>query len=256
MLLSDQVGTTTVDYLCSAIIRVIDSGAYSRKVLDIAEPQAMSYRDMLAAYRNAMELSPPFWFPVPMALMRVGAVVASCLPQRVFSPDTLRMLEDGSIADSTTLTDILGTQPYGVKDWFTGAAPEALRFEAIGRWAFPLFRVVLAIVWIVTGLLSLGLYPVSDSMALLRQVGLEGLGAHVALYGAAMLDCLLGIATLRAPGRLLWRLQLALIAAYSAIISIFLPQYWLHPFGPLLKNLPILAILVVLDAGEARKTTR
>jgi len=245
-----------VDDLCSAIIRVIDSGAYSRKVLDIAGLQAMSYRDMLAAYRDAMELPPPFWLPVPMALMRVGAVVASCLPQRVFSPDTLRMLEDGSIADSTTLTDILGTQPCGVEDWFPGASPAALRFEAIARWAFPLFRVVLAIVWIVTGLLSFGLYPVSDSMALLRQVGLEGLGAHVALYGAAMLDCLLGIATLLAPGRLLWRLQFALIAAYSVIISIFLPQYWLHPFGPLLKNLPILAILVVLDAGEARKTTR
>lgn len=245
-----------VDDLCLAIIRVIDSEAYSRKVLDIAGPQVMSYRDMLAAYRDAMELPLPLWLPVPMALMRVAADVASYLPQRVFSPDTLRMLEEGSVANSSSLADILGIPSHGVKDWFAGIPSAVLRFEAIACWVFPLFRVVLAIVWIVTGLLSFGLYPVSDSMALLRQVGLEGLAAHITLYGAAMLDCVLGIATLLAPGRLLWRLQFLLIVAYSAIISVFLPQYWLHPFGPVLKNLPILAILIALDAGEARKPTR
>lgn len=245
-----------IDDLCAAVVRVVDSGAYSRKVLEIAGPEAISYRGMLAAYRDAMELPPPLWLPVPMVLMRGAAAVAVHLPQGVFSPDTLRMLEEGSIADSSALADILGTPPRGVKDWFVGSTPAALRFEAIARWMFPLFRLVLAIVWIVTGLLSLGLYPVSDSMALLRQVGLDGFPADVALYGAAMLDCALGIATLLVPGRLLWRLQCALIAAYSVIISVFLPQYWLHPFGPVLKNLPILAMLIVLDASEARTSTR
>lgn len=251
-----RVQPVHIDDLCAAVVRVIDSGAYSRKMLDIAGPQAVSYRDMLAAYRDAMELPPPLWLPVPMALMRVAAGVASYLPQGVFSPDTLHMLEEESVADSSVLAGILGAPPRGVKNWFAGTTPAALRCEALARWMFPLFRIVLAIVWIMTGLLSLGLYPVSDSMALLRQVGLEGLPAHVALYGAAMLDCALGVATLLVPGRLLWRLQGALILAYSALISIFLPQYWLHPFGPVLKNLPILAMLIVLDAGETRTSTR
>jgi hypothetical protein len=26
---------------------------------------------------------------------------------------------------------------------------------------------------------------------------------------------------------------------YSAIISLFLPEFWLHPYAPALKNLPI-----------------
>jgi hypothetical protein len=40
--------------------------------------------------------------------------------------------------------------------------------------------------------------------------------------------------------------QAAVILGYSAIITLWLPQYWLHPFGPVLKNLPILVLLWLL----------
>jgi hypothetical protein len=46
---------------------------------------------------------------------------------------------------------------------------------------------------------------------------------------------------------------MALIGSYTVIITIYLPEYWLHPFGPVLKNIPILALLLVLDAFETRK---
>lgn len=245
-----------VDDLCAAIVRIVESPEYLRKVFDIAGPEVMSYRGMLETYRNAMQLPPPFWLPVPMALMHASAAVAAYLPQRVFSPETLRMLEEGSVAHAAILERILGAAPRGTKEWFAGIPSEALRADAVSRWISPLFRSMLAAVWLVTGMLSLGLYPISDSLALLRQVGLEGGAAHAALYGAALLDCVLGMATLLVPGRLLWRMQFALVATYSAIITVCLPQYWLHPFGPVLKNLPILAMLVALDAGEARMPTR
>ena len=34
------------------------------------------------------------------------------------------------------------------------------------------------------------------------------------------------------------------IAAYTLIIACCLPAYWLHPFAPLVKNLPLLALTV------------
>jgi DoxX-like family len=40
--------------------------------------------------------------------------------------------------------------------------------------------------------------------------------------------------------------QAGVILCYTAIITIWLPQYWLHPFGPVLKNLPILLLLWLL----------
>ena len=81
---------------------------------------------------------------------------------------------------------------------------------------------------------------------MLQRVGLTGTAALTALYGAAALDIVLGIATLRTNRKGLWRAQIALIVAYTAIISAFLPELWLHPFGPVLKNLPMLAALIAL----------
>lgn len=113
-----------------------------------------------------------------------------------------------------------------------------------------LFRYTLATVWLVTGVLALGIYPQQDSLRLLEEVGLKGEMASVALYASALFDILLGILTLLRPGTLLWRAQAILVLTYTLIISICMPEYWIHPFGPLLKNLPILAILLVLARNE------
>jgi uncharacterized protein YbjT (DUF2867 family) len=247
-----QLQPVHIDDLCEAVVRSLASTAPVRRILDVAGPAPMSYRTMLQAYRNAMNMPPPLWLPVPMAVMKVSAVAATRLPQRVFSPDTLRMLEDGNMGDSTALSRLLGRAPKGPSEWFAGSHPDALRWQAMASWALPMLKVVLALLWIATGILSFGFYPSGDSLVLLERVGLQGTPATLALYGAAALDCAIGLATLLTPGRFLWRLQIALILAYTAIITVFLPEFWLHPFGPILKNLPILAILIVLDATETR----
>lgn len=117
-----------------------------------------------------------------------------------------------------------------------------------------LMRYTLAAVWLVTGALSLGIYPRQDSLEMLAHTGLHGTAALLALYGSASLDIVLGVLTLVRPAPLLWRAQAALVIAYSAIITIFLPQYWLHPFGPVLKNLPILLLLWLLHKHGEKKT--
>lgn len=117
-----------------------------------------------------------------------------------------------------------------------------------------LIRYTLAAVWLVTGVVSLGIFPLQTSLQLLEQVGLRGHVALFALYASASLDIVLGFMTLLRPIPMLWRIQAALIIFYSIIIAIFLPVYWLHPFGPVLKNLPILLLLWLLhEHGE--KTT-
>jgi hypothetical protein len=32
---------------------------------------------------------------------------------------------------------------------------------------------------------------------------------------------------------------------YSLMIAVKLPEFWLHPFGPLLKNIPFLLSIVI-----------
>ena len=115
-----------------------------------------------------------------------------------------------------------------------------------------LLRGSIAIVWIVTGILSAGVYPVHESLALLARVGLSGTPALVALYGAAALDLAIGLAILVVRRRWIWDVQLAVIVGYTALISVFLPEQWLHPYGPILKNLPMLAAIVLLRSREGK----
>jgi len=68
----------------------------------------------------------------------------------------------------------------------------------------------------------------------------------------AMLVVAMGIATLVGPRRALWLAQAVLILAYTAIITVFLPEQWLHPYGAVVKNVPILALLLVLHQLEKR----
>jgi hypothetical protein len=111
----------------------------------------------------------------------------------------------------------------------------------------------LAAVWLVAGVVSMGIYPIDESYALLARVGITGSLAPPALYGAAALDIAFGLGTLfLRDRRFLWIAQVILIGVYTVAITFFLPEFWLHPFGPLIKNLPILAVILLLYELEKR----
>jgi len=40
------------------------------------------------------------------------------------------------------------------------------------------------------------------------------------------------------------------MAVYSIIIAMVLPEFWLHPFGPLVKNLPLAVATLMMMALE------
>ena len=50
--------------------------------------------------------------------------------------------------------------------------------------------------------------------------------------------------------RWLWLAQGALIAFYTVVIALKLPEFLLHPYGPLTKNLPMLAAIWLLYECE------
>lgn len=117
-----------------------------------------------------------------------------------------------------------------------------------------LIRLTLAAVWLVTGALSLGIYPQADSLGLLERIGLRGDTAQTTLYLASALDIALGLLTLFRPSNTLWHAQAMLVVVYTLIISLWLPEFWLHPFGPILKNLPVLMLLRLLIKYEGTQS--
>lgn len=113
-----------------------------------------------------------------------------------------------------------------------------------------LIRYSLAIVWLVTGILSIGIYPQQDSFALLARIGIVGRSELAALYLGSVADIAFGIMTLLIPSKALWQGQAILVLIYTVVISIWLPEFWLHPFGPILKNIPFLTLLWLLYKYE------
>ena len=105
----------------------------------------------------------------------------------------------------------------------------------------------LGLLWLWSGIQPLLTAP-QQSLALLAQLGIPMPAQWPLLLAASAWDVLLGVACFsrwRAYSWL-WAVQLATVLAYSVLIAVGLPEYWLHPFAPLLKNLPIAALMLYL----------
>lgn len=241
-----------LDDLCEAALRLIESApaeghrAAVEGVVDIVGPAALPLRAYLATLKRRLGFGGGF-VSIPRKLAVGAARLAAHFPNAVMTPEALRMLEHGNTADPRRFAEVLGRMPRAAADFIPADQAPALRRQAQLSWLVPLMRFSLAAMWLVTAWVSLFVYPHQASLALLARSGLDGGPGVAALYGAAGLDALLGGATLFARRRRwVYRAQLGLIVFYTVIISLYLPEYWAHPYGPVLKNLPLLAMILAL----------
>jgi uncharacterized protein YbjT (DUF2867 family) len=239
-----------IDDLCAIVARLLAPATPAGQCLDMVGPEPYTLKQMLLEFRRAMGFVPALCLNIPASLMQIAAHLIGRLPGSLLTPDSWRMLQSGSPTE-TPPTALLGRPLRAVADFIPPGEAKTARLSALAAWRNPLLRASLALVWLITGLLSLGIYPVDASLALLARTGLSGTPALLALYAAAGLDLAFGWATLFRPSRRLWLAQMALIAGYSLVIALCLPEYLIHPFGPLSKNLPILALLFVLLSEES-----
>lgn len=108
--------------------------------------------------------------------------------------------------------------------------------RSIARWS-------LAILWLATALISAFISP-EVGFSILAHGGIERESAEVMLYGGSLLDALLGIWLVTGwQLRLCCQLQLLTIGIYTVLLTILAPEFWLHPFAPVLKNLPVLVLI-------------
>jgi uncharacterized protein YbjT (DUF2867 family) len=238
-----------VDDLIAALqaLLVAPPGRWRGRVAAVG-PQALTLRDYVSTLRRAIGLAPARTLSLPAPLVAVAARAGEHLPGALFDRAAWQMLQQGSVADAATITALLGRRPRPAAAFVATGEAAALRVRAQLSWLRPVLRLSLAFVWIATAVVSLGIHPRADSHALLGRTGVPQALQPLALYAAAALDLLLGVLTLaplRRP-RVLWAAQAALIVGYSAIIALHLPEFWTHPYGPLTKNVPMLALLWLL----------
>ncbi len=220
-------------------------GAGAALRVPLVGPQAMPFMDYLQALRTGMGMGRQRVVALPGALARLVAKFGGLLPGGLLDEDALRMLDRGNAGDVALTTRLLGRPPRPVQDFIRD--PGAERSQARLGWLLPVLRLSIAAVWIATAIVSFGLYPVAASYDLLGRTGIPAWLQPPMLYGAASVDLLLGLGILFLKRRRwLWLAQLGLIGFYTVVIAIQLPEFLLHPYGPLTKNLPMLAAIWLL----------
>lgn len=111
-------------------------------------------------------------------------------------------------------------------------------------------RYAMTFIWAWSALVSLFIVP-EQALALLQAIGIAEHWRLFILWSAGLMD--LALALLYFSPCRYWRsfyaLQLALVLIYSAIMAWALPETIWQPLAPLMKNVPILAVLFVLYRG-------
>jgi len=243
--------------LVEAVARIISSGMEAG-LLNAVGPHPISVKSYLALFKEGAGAK-SFFFAMPTPLLRPLLRVAGHLPASpIASEQALGMLEANSVAEPDRVASALGRLPRPPSTFVLQDA-HAMRTQIILSWVLLSMRITLAVMWLVTAWVSVFAYPAPASVSMLEKVGLNGFFAVAALYGAAALDAAFGLATLfMRRRRTLYVAQATLVILYTVIISLWLPEYWSHPFGPVLKNIPILAMifaLAFLDRDDGPRTS-
>jgi len=232
--------------LCKTLIWAIRSDDAAGALVQPCGPERLDMRDILALYRAWLGRPEARFVSVPRPLVaglcRLGDFFGSG-PLRTTS---LVQIEHGNLADPAEFearTGIVARPMAEMLEREPSATGEL--WQARGFLVRPLVRASLVLLWLVSGLLGL-MAPTGESAVWFSALGvpnaLHGVLAKAA--GAADLAIAFLLATGLRPTFTAWA-QLALISGYTLALTIAAPDLWGDLFGPLLKNIPIAALVVV-----------
>ncbi|MDR0275988.1 MAG: DoxX-like family protein [Burkholderiaceae bacterium] len=109
-----------------------------------------------------------------------------------------------------------------------------------------LLRASVVFVWLATAIVSL-VELNGQGTDLLIQAGIRSrLLAHALILGGAALDAAIGVVMVCRPSRLSYGAALATMLLMTLVATALAPSLWLHPLGPLTKNVPLAAALWIL----------
>ncbi|MBT9457538.1 MAG: DoxX-like family protein [Burkholderiaceae bacterium] len=109
-----------------------------------------------------------------------------------------------------------------------------------------LLRYCMVFVWLATSLVSVIEWH-GQSAELLRAAGMQQPALmDTLILGGAVVDALLGLALWLKPSRRVYLMALFMMVAMTMLASLLRPDLWLHPLGPLTKNVALAGLLWVL----------
>lgn len=237
--------------LSKAIIHLLTQSSTGSCILDAGCATKISLREILLNYRQWLAFPKAFVLNVPFFLIKMIGWVGNLIPNSAVNYPAIKMLMQNNVTTESATNKFIQQIGFTPRDFVSGlfSHPSTVqdRWHAKLFFIKPLLQFSLAFVWIFTAICSIWFYPKITSYSLLAKVGISTFWQPIFLYSASAINLLIGLALL-----FNWQVkktcvvQALMILIYTILISIFLPEFWLHPFGPILKNIPILLSIYVL----------
>lgn len=222
--------------------------------LEPAGPKTQNLRELMTRYRSWLGFGRARLVSVPMPVMRLLGRVGDLAGSGPVSTNSLTQLVAGNAADGEAFAQAVGFHPRSLDNMMRDrAAGVQDRWHARLFFLAPAIRWGLALLWLASALL--GLFAARpQTLEVLAAIGAPEALAFPLQFGTALLD--LGVAALvirDSRARVATVAQLVVVAGYTLALTIALPSLWTDPLGPLLKNLPILLLILVHGAiGDRR----
>ena len=237
-----------IDDLSSAVLALVESDTIQPQRINVVGPSPVTVKTLYSLLKSWQGNTQASFINIPYQLALTAAQFGSMFNNTTVNPETLKMLAKGNTGDVYAFVELFGFTPQSMQQALYRRPPlQSELLDAKLYFLLPLLKFSLALLWIATGFISVFGYPVESSYTMLQQVGVPAFLMPITLYSAATLDIALGLALLISYQlRLALLLQILTVVIYTLIISISMPELWLHPFGPITKNIPLLVSTFVL----------
>jgi hypothetical protein len=243
-----------INDLVRATLQMVNEAKHSKVCIPMVGPAPVTMKALYQRLRLWLGLGKARFVSLSYRCTLAIARLSGFLGNTPMTTEAVQMLRRGNTGDVTMFEKHFGFTPVGFDAAFDQApAQQSDRWHAGLYFLRPLLRTAIAFLWIFTGIVSAFVFPQQQSYAMLTEAGITGWWAPLMLYGAAVTDMILGLATLlayRLP--IIGVVQIGIILLYSGIITFTLPEQWIHPFGPVSKNAPLVVATLMMIVLEKR----
>jgi len=239
-----------VDDVTETILKLLNDSSIRHMVIDPVGPEQLSMRQVLIDLRRWLGFPAARVIEVPLPLIKLVSRIGDFIGGTI-NTTALRQLTFGNTGDVGRFIKSVGIEP---RRWYTALlahpAQTADRWHARLYFLRPLLRWSLAGMWLISGIIGFAQLP-QVAEAPLAALGITGHAAKISIWSSCLLDMAIGILLFaRWRPNVIGVIQLMVVIAYTVGLSIAQPALWMDPFGPLLKNLPIMATILALAAVE------
>ena len=248
-----RIQTVSVDDVADTVARCVRGDLPVRRSYDLANPQIHSFADLVAIHRQSMGQKPARIVRIPNWLVYFTGRLADAAgflgwrsPMRTTA---LRQLAADVVGDPADWIRETGIRPMSLSD-----SLQRYRLGIETAWfgrlyiLKPVIIATLSLLFVASGIIAAG-PGFTTAAGILESVGLDARNAAGLAVLGGVVDIMVGVAILIRPlAKAALAAMAALCLAYLVLGTLFMPALWLDPLGPLVKIVPVLALITVAAA--------